>query len=408
MSTIAEVRTRVVDSHLLTDQEADDALSKWRAKGGDDATANGLVQWLIEKELLTEFQGAAILEGHTGPFMLGSYEVREHLAVGTLGGVFRAIHREFDQPVSLKVYPSVLKAAPEKLARVGREVRVLIELDHPNVVSSYDAGKVGDVCYLAMEDLSGETLAARIERDGRLPFHDACRIMRDVAKGLEHLHQNEVIHRDLRPENIWITNEGTPKIMEFGSAHDAFASLDPGADDEVPTTGEIVVGRYDYMAPEQARDACDADQRSDIYALGSVLYHCLTGRPLFLEKDPVKLGMKLAAEAPEPASKLAEGVPMQIDETLDALLAKEPNDRFQTADQVVYALDQHVPPEAEPEQLTVVEASSSYLRWARSRQRKKPATIPEESVAITPELTEFLGWIGAEQSRRGARKKVWW
>ena len=398
MSTGNEVRIRLVDSHLLAADAADAELAEWQAHAEENAMADGFVEWLIEKKMLTKFQGEAILKGHTRPFMLGPYEVWEQVAVGTLGAVYRAFHKEFDQPASLKVFPSELNVDPEKLARVGREVRVLVELDHPNVIRSYDAGKVGDICYLAMEDLHGETLAARIERDGRLPFRDACRIVRDVASGLEHLHQNDVIHRDLRPEHVWITNEDTPKIMEFGSARDAFASLDAIISDESLMTGETVAGRYDYMAPEQAQDVREADQRSDIYSLGSVLYHCLTGRPPFVEENLIRLVMKLAAESPQPASELVGGVPRQIDETLEGLLAKKPNDRFQAADQVVYALDQFVPPEAEPEHVTVVEVSSAYLQWARSRQLEKPHTIPEEAVGITPELTEFLNWIATRRA----------
>jgi serine/threonine protein kinase len=320
--------------------------------------------------------------------------------VGRLGGIFRAVHKAFDQPVSLKVFPSSLSNDPEKLARIGRELRVYAQLDHPNIVRSFEIGHLGDITYVALEQLNGETLAARIERNGRLHCVTACRIARDVASGLQNLHENEIIHRDVRPENIWIDVNGIPKLMEFGAARDALAYVDVDEGQPALTTSGTVFGEYDYMAPEQASDTRQADERSDIYSLGCVLYECLTGRPPFEEKNPVRLVLKHATEDPDAPSGMFDDIPKQVDETLSGMLAKQPDDRFQTAKEVVFALDQYVPKDAEPEQVEVIEVSPAYLEWARSQIPEEPVRMADDAVGVSPELTEFLSWMTVRDARR--------
>jgi len=396
MSMVDEIRQRLLESELATAEQADSSIARWREQAKDEDSAAEFVEWLVDRELVTEFQGEALLAGHTGPFLLGPYEVHEHLAAGKFGGVFRAIQKEFDQPVSLKVFSGSIEEAPEKLAWMGREIRILIELDHPNVVRSYQAGRIGGIHYLAMEDLHGEMLAARLGRDERLPFKEACRVVRDVAKGLSHLHDNEVIHRDVRPEVIWMTEAGAPKIFEFSGARDAYSFVDLIEDTEV-TTNETVIGDYAYMPPEQAGDLRNADKRSDIYALGCVFYHCLTGHAPFVEKNPVRLALKHATQQVEPPSTVAEGIPSQIDETVAGMLAKSPDDRFQQADEIVYALEPFVDPETEPEAVSVVGVSEGYLRWVEEKSPKDAEVVSPEAVGITPELTKFLGWMGKKK-----------
>ncbi len=399
MSMVDEIRQRLIESELATADAADSSLAQWREQAGDGNSAVEFVEWLVERDLVTEFQGEALLAGHAGPFMLGPYEVHEHLAAGKFGGVFRALHREFDQPVGLKVFSGSVEEDPEKLARMGREVRILIELDHPNVVRSYQAGRIGGVHYLAMEDLHGETLAARLDHDERLPFKEACRVVRDVAKGLSHLHDSEVIHRDVRPEVIWMTEAGVPKIFDFSGARDALSFVDSAEGVDV-TTDETIIGDYAYMPPEQAEDARSADGRSDIYALGCMFYQCLIGHGPFVEKNPVRLVLKHATEQPEPPSTVAEGIPSQIDETVAGMLAKSPDDRFQTAEEIVYALEPFVDPDTGPEAVSVVPVSDEYLRWVQEKQPKDADAVSPEAVGITPELTNFLGWMGKKKIRR--------
>ena len=398
-----EIRRQLVEGGLLSADTVDSYWIAWKeATGGTDSTADDFVDWLTDQKLITEFQGEAILAGHTGPFLLGLYRVYEHIAPGRLGGFYRAKHDAFQQPVSLKIFPASLKNDPEKLARMGREARIFSELDHPNVPRSYQVGCVGDIYYLALEDLQGETLAARLERDQRIEYGEACRIIRDTAKGLNHLHRNEVIHRDLRPANIWITDTGVPKVIEFGAARDAYAEVDQLEEGAELTKNDTVIGQYDYMAPEQATDLRDAGPPSDIYALGCVLYHCLTGRPPFVESNPIQLVLKHAREEPAKVSDLVSDVPSPIDDTLSGMLSKDPNQRFHSAEQVAFALDQYVPKE-EDEPVAVVPVSQQYLDWVQSQQGDNPHHVSEDSVGISPELTDFLSWISRKKFRRRRR-----
>jgi serine/threonine protein kinase len=412
MSTLDEIRQGLVESGLMNEETVDGHFAAWQAQQ-DDAPppaepaedAEVFVRWLVRCEVLTELHGEAMLAGYTGPFVLGPYLVNEQIAGGRSGGIFRALHEEFDQPVSLKVFPRAVSTDEEMQARFGREVRIASFVDHPNVVRSFQVGQLGDIYYLALEALRGETLQEKLLREGRLPFKEACRLMRDVAKGLAHLHEHEVVHRDLRPANIWVTPEGHPKIMEFGASVDALAYLDEiddsDGDGDLFTVGDMVVNKYDYMPPEQAYDQNCADALSDIYALGCIFYHCLTGRPPFIDKNPVKKVLRHVYDEPRPPSELYDDIPRPVDETVAGMLAKNYEDRFQKAEAVAWALSQYVGQEDEPvEQVAVVEVSNDYLQWAQTHQATE-RQISEEAVGASPELTSFLDFITA----RGGQKK---
>jgi serine/threonine protein kinase len=408
MSSVQDIRRGLVESQLLTPDAVDEHVAQWRQQTGAaaDAPAEPLIAWLVEKELLTEFQGAALLAGHFGPFMLGPYRVSEQIHASRSGGIFRAQHVEFNQPVSLKVFPSSLSDDPEMLARMGREVRICVALEHPNVVRSFQVGKLGNVYYLALEELIGETLKTKLDREGPLPYAVACRLIRDVAQGLGHLHENEVVHRDIRPANIWVTQSGSPKLMEFGAAVDALAFLDnlEEHEDEDIDIGEVVIGKYDYMPPEQAYDARCADAVSDIYALGSTLYHCLTGRPPFMHKDPVKQVLQHVYDLPQPPSELVDGIPHQLDETVAGMLAKDSNERFQKVRDVIFALNQFIGEEAQEEKVVVVDVSPGYLNWVGAAHPTAHKTLTEEAVGVTPELTSFLDFMAVRSARKQKRR----
>ncbi len=408
MIPLEDLRQRLIDSRLQTAAAVDEMLDAWRAETGvgEQAAGEEFAAWLVDKERLTDFQSEALLAGQTGPFQLGPYRVSEHLAVGRLGGVFRAVHEEFEQPVSLKIFPAALATEPEKVARVGREARILAELNHQNVIRSFHVGRANHTYYVVLEELHGEPLAARLQREGPLPYRLACRLVRDIARGLEHLHANQVLHRDLRPEHVWLAPGDVPKIMEFGAARDALAYLDelPAEEQFEGLWPDVLPGHYDYMAPEQALEPDVADPRGDIYSAGCVLYHCLTGQPPFVAAKPLKMALLHAMRWPARPRDLVPDLPVQVEQTLWAMLAKDPAQRFQKAGDVAYALDQYVDHEAEATDVHVVDVSSEYLDWVRSTHPREAETIPEESVGVTPELTNFLNWLDARQARRRARR----
>ncbi len=388
----AQVRERLIECAVMTAETLDAHLARWRAEKGGEGSGDDFLEWLVDKQLVTDFQRDALLAGHAVPsFQVGPYRVYEMVAIGELGSVFRAVHQVHQQPVSLKLFPTA-SADAETLAHIRRELRVAVETSHPNVVRCYEVGQVAGTYFLALEDLDGETLQARLKRQGYISFAEACRIARDVACALEHLHQNEIVHRNVRPANIWIAKDGSAKLMDFGRALDAFAAIDL-EEGQRPTVGSKVLEDYTYASPEQARDPDTNDHRTDVYSLGVTLYDCLAGRPPFEEKNPIRQVVRLLCDEPQPLSQLNENVPLGFDDALAGLLAKSPQARFQKAKHVVFALDQFVPIEADGEP-AAVNVSPEYMDYVLSKQTAdgQPAEGAEE---MAPEQVAFLQWMSS-------------
>ena len=386
MATVDEVHAALVESDLMTSSAADGQITAWREASGEkgDDAGDKLIDWLVGNSELTEFQAAAIKAGHQGPFMLGPYQVRQRIIAGNLGSVYRAVHVELEQPVSLKVFPSDLKDDQQRLARMQREARASVEFDHPNILRTFQIGSVGDIYYLAFQDLLGETLQQRLDRDGAMDPAEAARLLRDAAAALGHLHEHGFVHRDVRPANMWITPGGVLKLMEFGGVSAAIE----GMDDEV-TDSDTVIGNIDYMAPEQAADAQAADHRSDIYSLGCTAYHCLAGEKPFREKNPIRLAMKHATELPPALKEWIPGVPEKLSDAVDAMLAKNPDERFQSTQDVVWALEEHFDTSEKRSEETP-EVSEDFLAWAGSPENPEHERVHE---ARSPQLAGFLHWL---------------
>jgi serine/threonine-protein kinase len=389
MSILAETRQRLIDGQLLSTDDADAQLQLWKdATAATDSTDGDLfLRWLVKEGQLTEFQGDALLAGHNPPFMLGPFRVNERLAAGTLGNIYRALHVELNQPVSLKVFPARLKDDPEKLSRMEREFRLSVQLEHENLIRTFLIGRAGEIYYMAFENLTGESLAMRLKR-GRIPCREACRLIREAALGLEYLHANGIVHRDIQPGNLWIKDTGQLKIMEFGAARDAVGQFESEFGSEM-TSSETVLGTLDYLAPEQAHDARRGDHRSDVYALGCTLYHCLAGRPPFPEKNPVRKAMRHAQDLPTPLDQLDPQIPPALNEVVMTMMAKNPDQRYQVAADIAWALEPH----AEALELVVNEevVGQEFLDWLKSPDAPTHTVAPVET--RSPELANFLYWL---------------
>jgi eukaryotic-like serine/threonine-protein kinase len=299
---------------------------------------------------------------------LGStYRVERELGGGGMARIFVAIDTALGRRVVFKVLaPGV--AAGVNVDRFHREVRLAASLQHPHVVPLHAAGQADGLLYYTMPFVAGESLRQRLEREGPLPVAEAVRLLREVADALSFAHRRGILHRDLKPANI-LLSEGHALVADFGIAKALAASAGDitGVAETTPTltaTG-LVVGTPAYMAPEQAVGDHGADHRSDLYALGCLGYELLTGRPPFEAASVRALLTAHMVDAPTPVSVYRPAVPPALNGLIMRLLAKEPENRPQTADAVLESL-------AELEKLG---ASDSRTTGVRSRLRVRPVLI---------------------------------
>ena len=269
---------------------------------------------------------------------LGPYEIVAAAGAGGMGEVYRARDTRLDRTVAIKVLPAHLSEQPERRQRFDREARAISSLNHPNICTLYDVGHQEGVDYLVMEYMEGESLADRLDR-GPLPPEQLLKYGVEICEGLEKAHRSGVVHRDLKPGNIMLTKTGA-KLMDFGLAKTAnpeapsaltVSLTGPGAK---PLTAEgMVVGTFQYMAPEQL-EGKEADARSDIFALGSVLYEMATGQRAFTGKSQASVVAAILASEPQPISSLRPMSPPALDRVVKLCLAKDPDERWQTAHDV--------------------------------------------------------------------------
>jgi Tol biopolymer transport system component len=265
---------------------------------------------------------------------LGPYEVVAALESGGMGEVYRARDTRLDRAVAIKVVATELAADPQLRERFEREARAIAALNHPNICTLHDVGHEGDVAFLVMELLEGETLASRLER-GPIPLDRAVEYAIQIASALDRAHRAGIVHRDLKPGNIMLTKSGA-KLLDFGLAKRAEPVVSTGALSLLPTTPPnltaqgAILGTFQYMAPEQLEGA-EADARTDIFAFGTVAYEMVTGRKAFEGKSQVGLIGAILEREPTPASTLQPSCPAALDRVLQRCLAKDPDERWQSA-----------------------------------------------------------------------------
>ena len=272
---------------------------------------------------------------------LGPYEIQGQLGAGGMGEVYKALDTRLNRIVAVKVLPPQFSATPEMKQRFDREAQTVAALNHPHICTLHDVGRQGDTDFLVMEYLQGETLAARIGR-GPLAIDEALKVAIAVTDALEKAHGQGVTHRDLKPGNIMLTETGA-KLLDFGLAKvtqtaqaTASGSLITAPGSSATTPGTIL-GTMQYMAPEQL-EGKEADARTDIFAFGAVLYEMVTGRRAFEGKSQAHLIAAILSTQPEPISKLQAGAPSALDFLVRRCLAKDPEERVQTATDLVWKL----------------------------------------------------------------------
>ena len=271
------------------------------------------------------------------------YEIVEPIAQGGMGKVFKATHRMMDRTVALKVIKNELMRNTEVIERFHREVKAAAQLCHPNIVTAYDAEHANGVHFLVMEYVEGKNLSDLVKRDGQLPIAEAVDYARQAAAGLQHAHEQGMVHRDMKPHNLMLTTDRTVKILDFGLASLSSETIAASSDISLSTDASLtkvgrVMGSPDFISPEQATDARQADIRSDIYSLGATLYYLLCGQPPFSNGGVAQRLKDHVETAPVPVNQLRHDVPQELADVVSRMLAKDPAQRYATPEEVESAL----------------------------------------------------------------------
>jgi eukaryotic-like serine/threonine-protein kinase len=285
--------------------------------------------------------------------VLGQYRILERLGSGGMGRVYKAVHPVMERVVALKIISPRLMKETSARARFHREVRHAARLIHPNIVVAYDAAEVEGQYFLVMEYIPGRDLAQLLMRYSRPPVALACESIRQAALGLQYAHEHGMVHRDIKPANLMVASarpqpdgamiEGWPqpplvKILDFGlSRLNAVDGLSLGSGETLTLEG-CIVGTPEFMAPEQGRDSRLVDTRSDIYSLGCTLYMMLAGRPPFKAASSFEMAVMHLSQPPQPITHYNPALPPELAGVVHRMLAKQPEDRFQTPGAVANAL----------------------------------------------------------------------
>lgn len=348
--------------------------------------------------------------GLSAGMRLGPYEILAPLGAGGMGEVFRARDTRLGRQVAVKILPDSVSQDPRRVARFETEARALAALSHPNILAIHDFGKSDGRLYAVTELLDGETLRDRMSGES-LPWRKTAELAAAIADGLASAHAAGIVHRDLKPENVFITSDGRVKILDFGLAK----ATEPVSEDAVtltsPSGGAVsvdgeVVGTLSYMAPEQLR-GLRVDGRTDIFALGSVLFEMLSGKRPFTGATPADTLSAILHGEPEPLDHAAPASPPVLGGIVSRCLEKRPEDRFDTAHDLAIAL-RSISSDQQP-------ASRSGERPQPVRRRRIVATVAFAIAAVIVVLAAvafFLKWprtsarIASEERNWGPPRQI--
>lgn len=340
---------RLVEAHIEVCQSCCQRLAQM-----PDDTIVSLLRDGNEADTLATYPSAVLSQGvPLAPESIPT-ELREHpkyqvtgfLGHGGMGRVYKAIHRVMNRTVALKAIKQRFTANRETVERFRREVQAAAMLSHPNIVTAYDAEQAGNLHFLVMEYVDGVDLHQLLVERGPLPVTDACNFIRQAALGLQHAFERGMVHRDIKPHNLILSNEGHVKILDFGLAHLGQQTEEVTQETPEPqssfarqlTTAGAVMGTPDFIAPEQVNDPHTADIRADIYSLGCTFYTLLTGQTPFHESAAKEKLQAHSRQEATPVCKIRNDVPREVVAIIQCMMAKAPGERYQTPGEVVEAL----------------------------------------------------------------------
>jgi len=370
---IAEFRRRLTVEQLAPDE----------ASGEGDESAKALSERMISEGRLTRYQAEVLLSQYPHPLLLDDYQILEEIGSGGMGTVYRAIHRRMNRTVAIKL----VRVKANELERQGRwfrrEVEVAGQLMHPNIVTAFDAGEARGVAYLVSEYVDGTDLRARISNKGAMNWREACALIRETARGLEHAHRSGIVHRDIKPSNIMLNREGLVRILDVGLARTLHTSTIT-RDSE----SNSIVGTPAFMAPEQFTAPAEVDARADIYSLGCTLYYLIAGRAIFDNST----ALDWIAERPDVKAPSLRAACPDAPHALIALFQRtrerDPKNRPQSMAEVIAALDRILAPARSPWpwilSVFVLMLAAGFALWKPARKLEPvPPPIPGNTL---PEL----------------------
>ncbi len=335
--TIEQFSASLVETGLMSQADIRDAVHALPPERRPQ-DAQGLMRELVRLHKLTTYQAQQIYQGNGKGLHLGNYAILDKIGQGGMGTVLKAEHKRMRRVVALKVTgPRSSPTASQSAARrFHREVEAAAKLIHPNIVTAFDADEADGTNFLVMEYVDGADLSTLVKLDGPLPVEKAVNCLLQAARGLEYAHTKGVVHRDIKPRNLLLDREGTVKILDMGLARVETSS---GADQTDLTGSGQIMGTIDYMAPEQAVNPKDADERADVYSLGITLWYLLTGRVAYRGKTILE---KLVAHREQPVPSLAEACPSatpELDAVFRKMVAKKPQHRYQNMTALIADLE---------------------------------------------------------------------
>ena len=372
---------------------------------------------------------------------VGVYEIIAPIAVGGMGEVYRARDTTLGRDVALKILTESGIGDPERQARFEQEARAVAALSHPNIVAIHSFGIDNGIAYAAIEWLEGQTLRDALA-PGPFPVRRVLDLGAQIALGLAAAHDKGVVHRDVKPENVFITSDGRVKLLDFGLARivsDALADLTPETGSPLITRAGLLLGSVGYMSPDQVSGS-PADHRSDLFSLGVVLFEMLTGHPPFRRDSVVETWNATLKEAPPPIATFTSGVPPSLEHIVMRCMEKSPAERFQSARDLAFALSQVAAPsgvlpaaESNPSQHAVVSRRGSVAmatvvvgvllvvlvltwHWSAAIPGQEPlvtftiapppgtelANVPERMLAISPSGDRVVFAV-----TKGGRRELW-
>ncbi|MEO8496230.1 MAG: Hsp70 family protein, partial [Planctomycetota bacterium] len=341
MVSVDEFIAGLTQSGLMTAEEVH-AFQVSLPPTGEPPSVQLLATELVRRGRLTKYQAGRIASGRATGLVLGKYVIQDKIGEGGMGEVFIAEHRRMKRPVVVKILPESATKSGDSIRDFQREIEATAQLSHPNIVTAFDADVENGVHYLVMEYVDGEPLGDLAARQGPFAIDLALSCVLQAAIGLDYAHTTGIIHRDIKPNNLLIDKTGAVKILDMGLArfHDG-RGTDSQADDGLTQQGQVI-GTVEYMSPEQVDNSAHVDLRSDVYSLGCTLYRLLAGQPPYQGETVMAT---LLAHRTQPVPSIREvrsDAPEWLDSVLRRMLAKTPEDRYQSMVELIRDLETHI------------------------------------------------------------------